>query len=62
MEELLPTALSVVYETFAPYEVMPFGLELEEFVAFATDQYGKRIARIERARAGGPLDLADDEG
>jgi ribonucleoside-diphosphate reductase beta chain len=62
MEELLPTALSVVHETFAPYEVMPFGLELEEFVAFATDQYGKRIARIERARAGGPLELADDEG
>jgi len=41
---------------------MPFDLDLGEFIAYATDQYGKRIARIERARAGGPLELADGEG
>jgi ribonucleoside-diphosphate reductase beta chain len=59
MEELLPTALGVVYETFEPYDPMPFDLELDEFIEYATDQYGKRIARIERARAGGPLELDD---
>ena len=62
MEELLPVALAVVDETFAPYDPMPFGLDLGEFIAFATDQYAKRIARIERARAGGPLELEDDQG
>jgi ribonucleoside-diphosphate reductase beta chain len=62
MEELLPIALSVVDETFAPYDPMPFGLDLGEFIAFATDQYAKRIARIERARAGGSLELEDDQG
>jgi ribonucleoside-diphosphate reductase beta chain len=62
MEELLPVALGVVYETFAPYDPMPFGLELDEFVDYAVGQYGKRIARIERARAGGPLELGEEEG
>ena len=63
MEELLPIALSVVDETFAPYEVRCRSTSSSsEFIAFATDQYAKRIARIERARAGEPLELADDEG
>jgi ribonucleoside-diphosphate reductase beta chain len=62
MEELLPVALGVVHETFAPYDPMPFGLDLDEFVGYAVGQYGKRIARIERARAGGPLELGDEEG
>lgn len=61
MEELLPVALGVVYETFAAYEEMPFGLELEEFVEYAAGQYEKRIGRVERARTGGPLELGDDE-
>jgi ribonucleoside-diphosphate reductase beta chain len=62
MEELLPVALGVVHETFAPYDPMPFGLDLDEFVDYAVGQYGKRIARIERARAGGPLELGEEEG
>jgi ribonucleoside-diphosphate reductase beta chain len=62
MEELLPVALGVVEETFAPYDPMPFGLDLDEFVDYAVGQYGKRIARIERARAGGLLELAEEEG
>jgi ribonucleoside-diphosphate reductase beta chain len=62
MEELLPVALGVVHETFAAYEEMPFGLDLDEFVDYAIGQYGKRIARIERAQAGGPLDLGDEDG
>ena len=52
MNQLLPLALAVVEETFALYDPMPFGLELGEFVEFATDQFGKRFARIERARRG----------
>jgi ribonucleoside-diphosphate reductase beta chain len=61
MEELLPVALAVVDETFAPYEVMPFELDLAEFMEYATAQYGKRIARIERARAGGPLEVEETD-
>ena len=60
MNELLPVALGVVTETFALYDEMPFGLELDEFVGYATDQFGKRVARIERARAGGPVELDED--
>ncbi len=56
-----PVALSVVDETFAQYDPMPFGLDLGEFIAYATDQYGKRIGRIRRAREGGPVDVADDD-
>lgn len=62
MEELLPVALAVVDETFAPYDPMPFELDLNEFLAFASGQYGKRIGRIEKARAGGSLALDDEEG
>jgi ribonucleoside-diphosphate reductase beta chain len=50
LNELLPHALGVVAETFAAYEVMPFGLELEEFTDFALGQFNARLARIERAR------------
>jgi ribonucleoside-diphosphate reductase beta chain len=62
MAELLPVALGVVHETFAAYDPMPFGLDLDEFVDYAVGQYGKRIARIERARAGGPLELGEEGG
>ena len=60
MNELLPVALGVVTELFELYEEMPFGLELEEFVGYATGQFGKRFARIERARTGGPVELDDE--
>lgn len=50
MNELLVPALGVVADAFAPYPVMPFGLELSEFTGYALDQFQKRLARIERAR------------
>ncbi len=54
MNELLPLALGTVTETFAPYYdddlEIPFGLREETFVAYATGQFAKRYARIERAR------------
>ncbi|MGH3065021.1 MAG: hypothetical protein ACRDOF_01845 [Gaiellaceae bacterium] len=48
MSELLEPALGVVQETFAQHEPMPFGLELDDFLVFATSQFQKRLDRIER--------------
>ena len=31
-------------------EELPFGLKMEEYLSYATMQFSKRIARIERAR------------
>ncbi len=51
MNELLPYALGVVQETFEPYEPnMPFGLEKEEFINYAMEQYIRRENRLARAR------------
>lgn len=52
MQELLPLALGTVTETFEKYgdEPIPFGLDEAEFIGYATSQFGKRYARIERAR------------
>jgi ribonucleoside-diphosphate reductase beta chain len=50
MNELLPHALGVVGETFAAYDVMPFGLDEELFTAFALSQFQKRLVRLEQAR------------
>jgi ribonucleoside-diphosphate reductase beta chain len=50
LEQLLEPALGVVGELFAAYDEMPFGLRLEEFSDFALSQFGKRVARLERAR------------
>ena len=50
MEELLPLALSVVNESFAPYDPVPFDLSPQTFADFAQDQFQRRYARIEKAR------------
>jgi len=53
MSELLPLALGVVSETDNqedPEAVPPFGIEVEEYMEYATTQFQKRIARIEKAR------------
>jgi ribonucleoside-diphosphate reductase beta chain len=52
MEELFPFALGVVSETFSMYEngVTPFGLEQSMFTEYASSQFAKRYARIERSR------------
>ena len=57
MNELLEPALGVVEETFAPYEPMPFGLQLGEFLGFATGQFEKRLERIERGAQARSLEL-----
>jgi ribonucleoside-diphosphate reductase beta chain len=53
MNELLIPALGVVNELFEGAEGLeetPFGLTIEEYLNYATMQYGKRYQRIQRAR------------
>ena len=51
LNELLPLAMGIVGEVFEPYPVPPFGLQMEEFADFALAQFGRRVARLEKARA-----------
>ena len=52
MDELLPSAIEIINESFAAYPVdnRPFGLAPEAFVQFAMTQFQRRYDRIERAR------------
>ena len=50
MNGLLPSALGVIADMFAAYQVVPFGLVEDDFVSYALSQFGKRYARIEKAR------------
>ncbi len=53
MSELLPLALGVVQETDTLEDLeaeRPFGMRVEEYIEYATSQFQKRIARIEKAR------------
>ena len=49
MNELFPLALETIGDLFAVYDPVPFGMNLDEFVAIATTNYNRRIQRIERA-------------
>ncbi len=54
MGELLPLALGVVQETDTmedPDAPRPFDMQTEEYVLYATTQFQKRYARIEKARS-----------
>jgi len=53
MNELLPVALGLVNETFDVYaevEEIPFGVERDDFLTYATTQFQKRFDRISRSR------------
>ena len=50
MSELFPLALEMIEQIFTAYDVMPFGLRLEDFAEIATTNFGRRMQRIERAR------------
>ncbi len=51
MEVLLPIALQHIQETLAPYgEDVPFGVKVDDFLAFGLAQFQKRLQRIEKAR------------
>lgn len=54
MSELLPVAMGLVNEAFDLYEGdpdhLPFGVERDEFLTYATTQFQKRFDRISRSR------------
>ncbi|MCL6511829.1 MAG: R2-like ligand-binding oxidase [Anaerolineae bacterium] len=52
LNALLPLALEIVGETFAPYsDDIPFGLDPSEFIAYAGEQFDHRLAALERGIA-----------
>lgn len=50
MDELFLPALGIVGDPFDLYDPVPFGLEMDTFIDYATSQFNKRMARIEAAR------------
>jgi ribonucleoside-diphosphate reductase beta chain len=50
MDSLMMPAVGVISDTFAVYDPMPFGLVEDDFVAYAMNQFQKRMERLERAR------------
>ncbi len=55
MNALLVPALGVIGDVFALYDPVPFGLQIDEFMNYATMQFSKRFARLQAAR-GASLD------
>ena len=52
VNDLFMPALGVVGDPFSLYDPVPFGLQIEDFLDYASDQFNKRIARLEKARDG----------
>ena len=50
MTSLLPCATGMIEEVFEQYDELPLGLELGEFIGFATEQYQNRYQRISRSK------------
>ena len=50
MNILLPSAIGVIGDAFARYEVVPFGLVEDDFVNYAMSQFTKRFERLEKAK------------
>jgi ribonucleoside-diphosphate reductase beta chain len=50
MNKLLPLALGIVEEGFAPYPNLPLPISKDEFISYATSQYQKRYQRLQKAR------------
>ncbi len=55
MNSLLPSAIGVIGDAFAAYDVVPFGLMEDDFVNYAMSQFTKRFERLEKAK-GASLD------
>jgi ribonucleoside-diphosphate reductase beta chain len=62
INELFLPALGVVYDAFAHYDPVPFGLEESQFVDYATSQFQKRIERIEAAHGMSLEDVYRNQG
>lgn len=50
MQGLLELSMGLINETFMAYEVVPFGLKVEDFLQFAMTQFEHRLTRVEKAR------------
>lgn len=50
MNSLLPFAIGVISDAFAAYDVVPFGLVEDDFIAYAMTQFSKRFERLEKAK------------
>ena len=50
MNSLLPFAIGVISDAFAAYDVVPFGLVEDDFIAYAMAQFSKRFERLEKAK------------
>ncbi len=50
MNALLPYAIGIIGDAFAAYEVVPFGLVEDDFIEYATNQFSRRMERLEKAR------------
>jgi len=50
MNSLLPFAIGVIGDTFAAYDVVPFGLLEDDFINYAMSQFSKRFERLEKAK------------
>ncbi|MFF0813687.1 R2-like ligand-binding oxidase [Rhodococcus sp. NPDC003318] len=58
MAELMPLALGLINWNNDQFEVQPFGLDNDEFLAYAADRAQRRLGAIESAR-GRPLEEID---
>lgn len=50
MNMLLMPAMQVVTESYDKFEVVPFGIDVNELTTYAMGQFQKRLARIQKAR------------
>ncbi|NJO82389.1 MAG: R2-like ligand-binding oxidase [Blastochloris sp.] len=57
MNELVLQAVGVIDEAFSAYEVMPFGLEIDDFSNYALGQFQKRLDRLEQARGRSSVEI-----
>jgi len=57
MNTLLMPALGVIQEGFAPYDPIPFGLQIDHFTHYAMMQYQKRFERLQKARGASLEDI-----
>ena len=55
MNSLFPSAIGVIGDAFAAYDVVPFGLIEDDFIDYAMSQFTKRFERLEKAK-GATLD------
>lgn len=57
MNRLIEPAMGIIMEGLGNYEKLPFGLDVEEFINYAMDQFQKRFARIEKAKNQSPEEI-----